>query len=1452
MIRKARNKGYALVFIFSLLFFVGLGAATVEASTPAAIEYIKIEKKKILTNQYQTIKIKLTDSTRVTHIQMSYKMPDGNYNAAQLYRNSLGEFEGRTFPSPAGEYTVANIMVLKQVGGALYMDQSEGGTYEFDEWNFTSYSADTTGPELDNLYVDNSSVLQNGNVTVTVEAYDDLSDIQSMYLDYKTPSGYYYQLPAINVGNNRFQVQIPSFMTSGLFNGEFECVGITIRDSYNNASSYYDYDYYSNRNLDAGNFTVKPEADSPILRNISIDKAEVNSQETLKVTAVVEDVSGVENVKVNFTSPFGYNMTIELNHTYGSIYEGEIPSYYTALDSGQWKVQFVWLNDVYSNSQYLWSNAVHWWGEDLSGGDFVVKEKDRTPPEKPELNEVYDFSTVISGWAEPYSTIDVFAEGGWLGSATVYAGGYFYFDMPAQEAGTYIAVTSTDSSGNGSEQATLIVRDGTPPGAPEVGSVSDSDTVINGQAEPGSSIEVVTEHTLIVVGFADENGSFLVEIPKQKAGTKLEFRALDAAGNMGDTKEVTVIDGTPPDLPIVDEVTDASTKVTGTAEADAVITIFQGTAEIAKGRSDSDGKYSIEIPKQAAGTKLEVTATDNSENMSGKKQVSVKDKTAPGVPAVNEVTDKSITVTGKAEARALVTVKKGTAVIGNANATVAGDFTVPIGKQQAGVTLSVVAMDAAENASKVKEVVVKDKTAPDAPTVKEVTDSSDSITGTAEIGSSITVQTETDWIGSATADSNGKFTIGISKLAGGSKLQITATDAAGNTSEIKEITLLDTMPPSIPEVKEVTDRSTTVEGQAEAEAVIHVKAGSVTIGKAATNVKGEYSVIIPKQKAGTVVSVTAVDLGGNVSPIAEVTVKDATAPTPPSVQEVTDQAESVSGIAEAGSVVTVMKGEALLGKSTATSEGKYSVAISKQKAGTVLKVQAADAAENMSEVKEITVIDMTAPASPTVKEITDQSTIVTGNAETGTKVTVKDGQTILVSGLAGEDRIYSIVINKQKPGITLSVISTDAAGNSSPETKVTVKDITAPNAPMVNAVTDQTISLIGTAELATTIVVKSGATILGENKVDAKGSYAVAIPKQVAGTNLIVVSVDASGNTSLPKEIRVTDGTAPNAPTVNDATEKTGKLSGTAEAGSLVQVRVGTAVIGKGSATANGTYEIIIPSQKAGTKLILTAIDQAGNKSLEKIITVKDVTAPSIPTIAPLDDNDIVITGKAETNAKVYAYIGTKKLGETVAKSGAYTIKIAKQKAGLNVSLHAIDAAGNKSGIKTVKVLDKTAPVIPTINTVADNSTALTGKAETSAVVYAYANNKKIGEVIAKNGVYTIKIAKQKAGTSISVYAVDPAKNKSGSKTIKVIDKTPPPAPTVNKVTSKSTAVSGKGEISALVFIYNGSTKVGQGTVDSRGNFNVKIKTQKKGATLKVNVQDKAGNKSGGISVKVN
>ncbi len=245
-----------------------------------------------------------------------------------------------------------------------------------------------------------------------------------------------------------------------------------------------------------------------------------------------------------------------------------------------------------------------------------------------------------------------------------------------------------------------------------------------------------------------------------------------------------------------------------------------------------------------------------------------------------------------------------------------------------------------------------------------------------------------------------------------------------------------------------------------------------------------------------------------------------------------------------------------------------------------------------------------------------------------------------------------------------------------------------------------------------------------------------------------------------------------------------------------------------------------------------------------------------------------ILIDKKFNQRKSYTEIGLKKLPEESGGLDGITLKVTQEvwKINKKVKVQKINRtkflSEDASEDKFLSTLDKKhsvlyhviksfAPSIPTVNAVNDHATVISGKVESDSKVYAMVGSKQIGKATAKNGRYTIKVKKQKAGTSIVVYAVDMAGNKSKSNRVKVIDKTPPVVPTVNKITSKTVTVSGKGESVATIYIYNGNKKIGQGIVDRRGNYKVKIELQKTGSTLKIYAQDKSGNKSKSRTVKV-
>ncbi|WP_245807902.1 Ig-like domain-containing protein, partial [Crenothrix polyspora] len=878
-----------------------------------------------------------------------------------------------------------------------------------------------------------------------------------------------------------------------------------------------------------------------------------------------------------------------------------------------------------------------------------------------------------------------------------------------------------------------------------------------------------------------------------------------------------------PALPTINA-TDGS-PITGVAEAGSVV-IIKDAAGVLIGTATADpvtGAYSI-VPTTvpANGTVLNVTATDVAGNSSAPVSIKV-DATIPALPTIN-ATDGS-PITGVAEAGSLVTIKDALgAVIGTGTAdAVTGAYSiVPKTVPANGTVLNVIATDAAGNTSIPVSIKV-DATAPALPTIN-ATDGSP-ITGVTEAGSVVTVKDAAGaLIGTATADPvTGAYSIVPKTVpANGTVLNVTATDAAGNSSVPVSIKV-DAIIPALPTIN-ATDGSP-ITGVAEAGSVVTVKdAAGVLIGTATADpVTGAYS-IVPKTVPanGTVLNVTATDAAGNTSVPVSIKV-DATAPALPTINA-TD-GSPITGVAEAGSVITVKDAAGVL-IGTATADpvtGAYSIVPTTVPLnGTVLNVTATDAAGNTSVPVSIK-IDATIPALPTINA-TDGSPI-TGVAEVGSVVTIKDAAGTVI-GTTTADPVtgaYSIVpTTVPLNGTVLNVTATDAAGNTSVPVSIKV-DVTAPALSTINA-TDGS-SITGVAEAGSVVTIKDAAgTVIGTATADpVTGAYSI-VPTTVPanGTVLNVTATDVAGNTSAPISIKV-DATAPALPTIN-ATDGS-PITGVAEAGSVVTIKdaAGTVI---GTATADpvtGAYSIVPTTVPAnGTVLNVTATDAAGNTSA--LVSIKvDATIPALPTINATDGSPI--TGVAEAGSLVTikdalgAVIGT---GTADALTGAYNIVPSVVLIdGALFSVTATDAAGNVSPVATT-IVDAAAPVLPTIN--ATDGSLITGVAEAGSFVTikdALGAVMGTGTADAVTGAYSIVPSTVPAdGVVLSVTATDAAGNVSPV-TMTTVDATAPALPTINA--TDGSPITGVAEAGSLVTIKDAlGAVIGTGTADAvTGAYNI-------------------------------
>lgn len=160
-------------------------------------------------------------------------------------------------------------------------------------------------------------------------------------------------------------------------------------------------------------------------------------------------------------------------------------------------------------------------------------------------------------------------------------------------------------------------------------------------------------------------------------------------------------------------------------------------------------------------------------------------------------------------------------------------------------------------------------------------------------------------------------------------------------------------------------------------------------------------------------------------------------PTPSINGIVSDRSTSVSGKTKAYYTVYIEAGKYKWSK-PADSRGNFKIPISKQKAGTILKITTRDANKLYSPYKNITVVDKTPPSVPSVNKVTTKSVNITGKSEKGATVYIMKGKTRIGKAIVNTKGIYSAKITKQKKGTLLSVYATDKAANKSGSRSVKV------------------------------------------------------------------------------------------------------------------------------------------------------------------------------------------------------------------------------------------------------------------------------------------------------------------------------------------------------------------------------------------------------------------------------
>ncbi|MGP3847383.1 Ig-like domain-containing protein, partial [Pseudomonas aeruginosa] len=975
----------------------------------------------------------------------------------------------------------------------------------------------------------------------------------------------------------------------------------------------------------------------------------------------------------------------------------------------------------------------------------------------------------ISGTAEPGATVTLTdGSGNPIGQVTADGSGNWSFTPSTPLAdGTVVNATATDPAGNTGGQGSTTV-DAIAPATPTVNLSNGSS--LSGTAEPGSTV-ILTDGNgnPIAEVTADGSGNWTYTPSTPIAnGTVVNVVAQDAAGNSSPPATVTVDSSAPP-APVINP--SNGVVISGTAEAGATVTLTDaGGNPIGQVTADGSGNWSFTPGTPLAnGTVIVATATDPTGN-TGPQAATTVDAVAPPAPVIDPSNGTTISGTAEAGAKVILTDGNGNP-IGETTADGSGNWSfTPATPLANGTVVNAVAQDPAGNTGPQGSTTV-DAVAPNTPVVNP--SNGNLLNGTAEPGSTVTL---TDGngnpIGQTTADGSGNwsFTPG-SQLPNGTVVNVTASDAAGNTS-LPATTTVDSSLPSIPQVD--PSNGSVISGTADAGNTIIITDGNGNpIGQVTADGSGNWSFTpgIPLPD-GTVVNVVARSPSNVDSAPAVITV-DGVAPAAPVIDP--SNGTEISGTAEAGATVILTDGGGNpIGQATADGSGNWTFTPGTPLAnGTVINAVAQDPAGNTSGPASVTV-DAIAPPAPVINP--SNGVVISGTAEAGATVILTDGNGNPI-GQVTADGSGNWSFTPGTPlanGSVVNALAQDAAGNTSGPASTTV-DSVAPATPVLDPSNGTVIS--GTAEAgATVILTDGGGNPIGQATADGSGNWSFTPGTPLTnGTVINAVAQDAAGNTSGPVSTTV-DAVAPATPVIDPSNGV--ELSGTAEPGVRVILTDGNGnPIGQTLADGSGSWSFTPSTPLAnGTVVNAVAQDPAGNTSGPASTTV-DTVAPATPVINA--SNGSVITGTAEVGAKVILTDGNgNPIGETTADgSGNWTFTPGTPLAnGTVINAVAEDAAGNASGPASTTV-DSVAPSAPLLSISADGA-LLTGTAEPNSQVRIVVNGDTANPItvtVDGAGNFSLPFAPPLiTGELIAGVAVDAAGNVSGPATINAPDLAPP------------------------------------------------------------------------------
>ncbi|MBC2367456.1 autolysin modifier protein [Listeria booriae] len=912
-------------------------------------------------------------------------------------------------------------------------------------------------------------------------------------------------------------------------------------------------------------------------------------------------------------------------------------------------------------------------------------------------------STTAEGTAEPNATIEIKNNAGdLLGSGKVGSDGKYSITIPKQTVGTEVIAIAT-SNGKTSTAQTTVVRGEID--ATTINKVTTESVSVSGTAEPNATL-VVTDQDgkQLATGRVGSDGIYGLTIGKQPEGTTISVTA--SLGGFT-SKASTIVERDGIDQTTINALTTDSVSVSGKAEPNATIVITdQNDKQLATGRVGSDGIYLLTIAKQPEGTVVTATATKDGKTSEAHTTV-IRDAIAP--TTINALTADSTNATGTAEPNADIVIKNGAGTtIGSGKVGSDGKYNLTIDKQTAGTVVTAKATKDGKTASAETVVTAGKDIAP--TTINALTTDSVNVTGTAEPNADIEIKNGAGTtIASGKVGSDGKYSLTIDKQPEGTVVTAIATKD-GKSKYAQTTVIRDAISPTT--IDALTADDTVVKGTAEPNAAIVITdtAGSA-IASGTVGSDGKYNFFISKQAAGTVITATATKNGKIATAETVVAAGQTIAPT--TINALTTDSVTATGTAEPNADIVLKNGAGTtIGSGKVGSDGKYSLAIDKQVAGTVVT---ATATKNGKTASATTTVVDNHFAAPTINDYYVNDGYVSGTAPAGAKkVTIEVGGNIIRTVDVAANGTYRVYVNDNaamgQAGTVFHAYATDANGKTSDKASSTVKAkavVVAP--PTINNYVVDSGYVTGKATApATKVTISIGGKDVRTGDVAADGTFKIYVNDnadfKVVGKEFTAVAKDAAGNVSQPAKSTV-QGTQLAQPTIDayyagqeyvtGKTDKaTSKIGLYDKDGNLLRYGAVDA--------ATGTYKIYASDKTSmrvvGDEFSVKAIDVAGTATAPTKSTILTAILGK-PSIDDYNKGDEYVTGKTDlATSKIGLYDSQGNLLRTglVNPDGTYKI-YASDKAFMQVignvfTVRAINSANVPGVAATSPVLGERVP----------------------------------------------------------------------------------------------------------------------------------------------------------------